>query len=101
MIFHYALCKQCNPSELPITMIDCALSHKESDMSGKKEKFLRTKRGTFTLPQKVVINVFLLGNPTPLANEGGIYHLCRGCHEDSAASAWELFSLSSVIVDEM
>lgn len=55
------------------------------------------------LPQKVVINVFLLGNPTPLANEGGIYHPCCGgrCHEDDNPSAWEQFTFFSLIVPEM
>ena len=70
----------------------------------KKEKTFPplTKRGAFRLPQKVVINVFSLGNPTPLANEGGIYHLhCGGrCREDSNPSAWEQFTFFSLIVPE-
>lgn len=46
--------------------------------------------------------MFSLGNPTPLANEGGIYHPhCRGrCHEDSNPSAWEQFTFFSLIVPE-
>lgn len=49
-----------------------------------------------------MINVFLLGNPTPLANEGGIYHpLGAGrCREDSNPSAWEQFTFFSLIVPE-
>lgn len=72
----------------------------------KKEKsfffFFLTKHGAFRLPRKVVINVFSLGNPTPLANEGGIYHLhCGGrCREDSNPSAWEQFTFPSLIVPE-
>lgn len=68
---------------------------------GKKSFFL-TKRSAFRLPQKVVINVFSLGNPTPLANEGGIYHPHRGgrCREDSNPSAWEQFTFFSLIVPE-
>lgn len=101
MIFHYTLCKQCNLSVLPIKMIDCGLSQEKSDTSGKKSSFL-TKRGAFRLPEKVVINVFSLGNPTPLANEGGIYHPhCGGrCREDSNPSAWEQFTFFSLIVPE-
>lgn len=101
MIFHYTLCKQCNLSVLSIKMIDCGLSQDKSDMPGKKSFFL-TKHGAFRLPQKVVINVFSLGNPTPLANEGGIYHLhCGGrCREDSNPSAWEQFTFFSLIVPE-
>lgn len=99
MIFHYTLCKQCNLSVLSIKMIDCGLSQEKSDTSGKKSFFL-TKRSAFRLPQKVVINVFSLGNPTPLANEGGIYHPhCGGrCREDSNPSAWEQFTFFSLIV---
>lgn len=69
----------------------------------EKKKFLLTKRSAFRLPQKVVINVFSLGNPTPLANEGGIYHPhCGGrCREDSNPSAWEQFTFFSLIVPEM
>lgn len=50
----------------------------------------------------MVINVFSLGNPTPLANEGGIYHPhSRGrCREDSNPSAWEQFTFFSLIVPE-
>lgn len=68
-----------------------------------KKKFFLTKRSAFRLPQKVVINVFSLGNPTPLANEGGIYHPhCGGrCREDSNPSAWEQFTFFSLIVPEM
>lgn len=101
MIFHYTLCKQCNLSVLSIKMIDCGLSQEKSDTSGKKSFFL-TKRSAFRLPQKVVINVFSLGNPTPLANEGGIYHPhCGGrCREDSNPSAWEQFTFFSLIVPE-
>lgn len=64
--------------------------------------FFLTKRSAFRLPQKVVINVFSLGNPTPLANEGGIYHPhCRGrCREDRNPSAWEQFPFFSLIVPE-
>lgn len=102
MIFHYTLCKQCNLSVLSIKMIDCGLSQEKSDTSGGKKSFFLTKRGAFRLPQKVVINVFSLGNPTPLANEGGIYHPhCGGrCREDSNPSAWEQFTFFSLIVPE-
>lgn len=101
MIFHYTLCKQCNLSALPIKMIDCGLSQEKSDTSGKK-KFFPTKHSAFRLPEKVVINVFSLGNPTPLANEGGIYHPhCGGrCRKDSNPSAWEQFTFFSLIVPE-
>ncbi len=102
MIFHYTLCKQCNLSVLSINMIDCGLSQEKSDTSGEKKSFFLTKRHAFRLPQKVVINVFSLGNPTPLANEGGIYHPhCGGrCREDSNPSAWEQFTFFSLIVPE-
>lgn len=62
----------------------------------------QTKRSTSGLPQKAVINVFSLGNPTPPANEGGIYHpRCRGrCREDSNPSVWEQFTFFSLIVPE-
>lgn len=102
MIFHYTLCKQCNLSMLSIKMIDCGLSQERSDISGKKKFFFLTKRSAFRLPQKVVINVFSLGNPTPLANEGGIYHLhCGGrCRKDSNPTAWEQFTFFSLIVPE-
>ena len=71
-------------------------------MSGKKKSFFLTKHSAFRLPQKVVINVLSLGNPTPLANEGGIYHLhCSGrCRGDSNPSAWEQFTFFSLIVPE-
>lgn len=100
MIFHYTLCKQCNLSVLPIKMIDCGLSRQKSDASEKS--FFPTKPRAFRLPQKVVINAFSLGNPTPLANEGGIYHSHRGgrCREDSNPSAWEQFTFFSLIVLE-
>lgn len=103
MIFHYTLCKQCNLSVLSITMIDCGVSQDKSDMSVEKKGFFSlTKRSAFRLPQKVVINVFSLGNPTPLANEGGIYHPhCGGrCREDSNPSGWEQFTFFSLIVPE-
>lgn len=49
-----------------------------------------------------MINVFSLGNPTPLANEGGIYHPhCRGrCRENSNPSAWEQFTFFALIAPE-
>lgn len=45
---------------------------------------------------------FSLGNPTPLANEGGIYHphRCGRCRGDSDPSAWEQFTLFPLIVPE-
>lgn len=103
MIFHYTLCKQCNPSVLSIKMIDCGLSQKKSDTLRGEKVFFLTKRSAFRLPQKVVINVFSLGNPTPLANEGGIYHphCCGRCREDSNPSAWEQFTFFSLIVPEI
>ncbi|MEQ2231008.1 hypothetical protein ILYODFUR_035017 [Ilyodon furcidens] len=103
MIFHYTLCKQCKLSALPVRMIDCGLSREKSDMSGKEKLILPTKQGAFRLPQKAVINAFSLGNPTPLANEGGIYHPCCSgrCHKDTDPSAWEQFTFFSLIVSEM
>lgn len=35
VIFHYTLCKQCNPSVLSVNMIDCGLSPCKTDMREK------------------------------------------------------------------
>lgn len=35
MIFHYTMCKQCNPSVLSVNMIDCGLSQKKTDTWAK------------------------------------------------------------------
>lgn len=43
MIFHYTLCKQCNPSVLSIKMIDCGLSQKKSDTLRGKKSFFSNK----------------------------------------------------------
>ena len=109
MILHYTLCKQCNLSLLPLNMIDCGLSPNKSDTLVKKTKlffFLSARLSSSNKElrlhscchRKWWLMCFLLGNPTPLANEEGIYHpflgwqMSRGQRSKCLGTIYFLFS---------